>query len=85
VDDDEKRKAPGFVDRIVELKHKEPFEKFKITMTSGSSYLIEHPDLLAIGQSRLTYYLPRTDRAIEMRLNQISEIEQTGEFADPNV
>lgn len=80
MNDDDKPKEQSFIDRIVELKHKSPFEKFKVTMTSGSTYTIEHPDLLAIGESRMTYYIPKTDRAVEMRLNQISEVEQTGEF-----
>jgi hypothetical protein len=80
MNDDEKPKEQSFTERIAELKHKSPFEKFKVTMTSGSSYTIEHPDLLAIGESRMTYYLPKTDRSVEMRLNQISEVEQTGEF-----
>lgn len=79
-DEDEKPREQSFVERIIELKHKDPFEKFKITMTSGSSYLIEHPDLLAVGVARLTYYMPKSDRSVEMRLNQITEIEATGDY-----
>jgi hypothetical protein len=81
--DDEKPKEQSFIERIIELKHKSPFEKFKVIMTSGSACTIEHPDLLAVGDSRMTYYIPKTDRAVEMRLNQISEVEQTGEYLDP--
>ncbi len=81
---DEKPREQSFIDRIVELKHKAPFEKFKVTMASGSTYTIEHPDLLALGASRLMYCLPQSDRVIEMRWNQMSEIETTGEFvSDP--
>lgn len=82
MNDDDKPKEQSFIARIYELVRRSPFEKFKVTMTSGSSYLIESPVLLAVGESRMTYYIPHTDRSVEMRLNQISEVEQTGEFID---
>ena len=81
--DDEKPTETGFVERLYELLNKSPFEKFKVTLTSGSSYLIERPGNLSIGISRMTYYVPKSDRAIEMRLNQVSEVEQTGKFVEP--
>ncbi|HMO27682.1 MAG TPA: hypothetical protein PKB10_15585 [Tepidisphaeraceae bacterium] len=79
---DEKPKEHSFIERIVELKHKSPFEKFRVVMTSGSSYMIEDPDLVAVGASRLIYCVPQTDRVVEMRWNQISEIETTGQYLD---
>jgi hypothetical protein len=77
---DDKPREETMVERILELKHKSPFEIFRVIMTSGSSYLVENPDLLAVGVARMHYYLPKSDRSVEMRLNQISEIEQTGEY-----
>jgi hypothetical protein len=80
MNEDEKPREHSFSERILELKHREPFEKFTLVMTSGSAFTIEHPDLLAMGESRMTYYFPKTDRAVEMRVNQISEIKLTGEL-----
>jgi hypothetical protein len=82
--DDERPQEQSFIDRIVELKHESPFEKFKATMTSGSSYTIEHPDLVALGAARMMNCIAKSDRVIEMRWNQMSEIQTTGEFViDP--
>ena len=67
------------VDTIRDLKNREPFSAFKIVMTSGDHYLIEDPDALAIGSSQLHYYLPRTDKAIHLRLNQIAAVEERSE------
>ena len=83
MDDERKGNDSGFVKRLQELLNKSPFEVFKVTLTSGSSYVIERPGNLAIGVSRMTYYVPKSDRSIEMRLNQVSEVEQTGKFVEP--
>ena len=81
--DEDKPSETSLVERLYELLNKSPFEKFKVTLTSGSSYLIERPGNLAMGKSRMTYYVPKSDRAIEMRLNQVSEVEQTGKYVEP--
>ncbi len=82
MDGDDKPEEQSFIERIVELKHKSPFEKFRVVMTSGLSYMIEDPDLVAVGASRLIYCVPQTDRVAEMRWNQISEIETTGQYLE---
>ena len=63
------------LDTILDYKRQEPFQPFRIVMTSGDKYLIENPDSLAIGGSQLHYYLPRSDRAVHMRINQIAAVE----------
>jgi hypothetical protein len=67
------------LDTIRELKARIPFLPFRIVLSSGDRYLIENPDALAIGSSQLHYCLPRSDRAVHMRLNQISSIEELNE------
>jgi hypothetical protein len=64
------------LDTIRDLKKREPFQPFQIVMTSGDRYLIEIADALAIGTSQLHYYLPRSDRAVHMRLSQIATVEE---------
>jgi hypothetical protein len=64
------------LDTIRDLKKREPFHPFQIVMTSGDRYTIEIADALAIGTSQLHYYLPRSDRAVHMRLSQIATVEE---------
>jgi hypothetical protein len=63
------------LDTVRHLKRREPFEPFRIVMTSGDRYLIEDPDALAIASSQLHYY-PRGGMGIHMRLNQIAAVEE---------
>jgi len=66
------------LDTILHLKKKDPFNPFRIVMTSGDRYVIENPDALAIAQTQLHYY-PRTGLGIHMRLNQIVAVEEENE------
>ena len=67
------------LDTIRDLINREPFVPFRIVMTSGDRYLIEDPEALAIGGDQLHYFLPRTDKAVHMRMNQIATVEDPGE------
>ena len=64
---------------ILDLKRRDPFLPFLIVMTSGDRYPIENPDALAIGGTQLHYYLPRSDKAVHLRVNRIAAVEQFGE------
>jgi hypothetical protein len=66
----------GVLDTIRDLKNREPFVPFRITMTSGDGYLIESADLLALGKSQVIYCLPKSDRVAHLRLNQIATVEE---------
>jgi hypothetical protein len=67
------------LDTVRDLKRREPFVPFRIVMTSGDLFLIENPDALAIGSSQLHYYLPRSDKAVHLRLNQIAAVDERTE------
>jgi len=62
-------------DTIREMLNKEPFEPFRIVLTSGSGYDIRNPELVALGQTQLTLYYPRSDKFAMLRVNQIAAIE----------
>jgi hypothetical protein len=64
---------------ILTLKHRDPFSPFNIVMNSGDRYRVENPDLLAVGKSEMTYYLPRSDRVVFIRTNQVVAVEQLEE------
>ncbi len=63
------------LDTVRHLKRREPFEAFRIVMTSGNRYVIEDPDALAIASSQLHYY-PRSGVGIHLRLNQVAAVEE---------
>lgn len=67
------------IENIKTLKHREPFSPFQIVMTSGDRYLIENPDLLAMGQSELAYYFPKSDRMAFLRIIEIAAVEKLEE------
>ena len=69
----------GILDTIRDLKKQEPPVPFTIVMTSGERYVIESPDSLAVGSAQLHYYMPRSDRAVHLRINQIASIEEPSE------
>lgn len=62
-------------ERLEELLRKEPFVPFRIILTSGSSYDVTSPLMIAVGQSELSYYFPKSDRLAHLRLNQLAALE----------
>lgn len=63
------------LESLLELLHKTPFQPFKIVTGSGDKYEVEDPDLVAVGQSMINYFYPRSDRWAFIRLNQITALE----------
>jgi hypothetical protein len=65
---------------LKELLNREPFVPFRI-ITSGSLYEVTSPLQVAIGETQLSYYFPRSDRKAILRLNQIASFETLEESA----
>jgi hypothetical protein len=63
------------IEDMKELLRKEPFIAFKIVMTSGHSYDVTTPYQVAMGQTQLDYYYPRSDCKAFLRMNQIAAVE----------
>jgi hypothetical protein len=63
------------LDTILHLKHRDPFNPFRIVMASGDKYLIEDPDGLAVASSQLHYY-PRFGMGVHLRINQVVAVEE---------
>ncbi len=66
----------GFLEMIHELRDRDPFDPFRIVMSSGDKYLIEDPVNLVFGKTRLFYCFPHSDKVVYIRLNQITALEQ---------
>jgi hypothetical protein len=62
-------------DHLIELLHREPFEPFRIVGASGEAFEISNPDLVALGESLMHIFFPKSDRYATLRLNQISSTE----------
>jgi hypothetical protein len=62
---------------LKELLDREPFAAFRIILASGSSYEVTCPYQIAIGQTQLDYYYPRSDRKAILRMSQIASFEDS--------
>ncbi len=60
---------------LKELLARDPFTPFRIVLTSGSMYEVSSPLQVAVGQTQLNYYPPKSDRWAILRLNQIASFE----------
>lgn len=56
---------------------REPFSPFRIILTSGDRYEVMTPYQIAIGQTLLYYFFPRSDRTASLRLNQVAAYEDS--------
>lgn len=65
------------LETIRELLRREPFQAFRIVLTSGDRYEVSDPHLVAIGETQIFYCYPRSDRFSFIRLNQIAAVDLT--------
>lgn len=63
------------IESIRELLDRDPFQPFRIILTSGDRFDVINPHLLAIGESVLFYYFPRSDHFAFIRSNQIAAVD----------
>jgi hypothetical protein len=57
---------------IIEMLNRDPFVPFRLLLTIGEGFDVVNPDLVAVGQSQLTLYRPRSDRWEILRLSQVT-------------
>jgi hypothetical protein len=62
-------------DHLIELLNSEPFAPFRIVLSSGEGHEIRNPNLVAMGESLMHIFLPKSDRYVTLRLNQIASAE----------
>jgi hypothetical protein len=62
-------------EHLRELLHREPFEPFSIVLASGEKFDISNPDLVALGESLIHLFFPKSDRYATLRLNQITSTQ----------
>jgi len=63
------------LDKMTELIRSEPFVPFRLILTSGSTYDVYAPLMIAAGKTQMTYYFPKSDKIAHLRINQLAAIE----------
>jgi hypothetical protein len=63
---------------IREKLEREPFEPFRLRVTSGDSYVIRNPGLVVVMRSELFIAEPNSDRHVFLPLLHIAAIENLG-------
>jgi hypothetical protein len=66
------------LDDLKELLKKEPFSPFRIVLTSGSAHEVSSPYQVALGESIVNYFFPKSDRWAILRLNRFASFEIEG-------
>ena len=62
-------------EEILGLLQREPFVPFRIVTTSGREYDVMIPSLVALGQSLMHVFFPKSDRYATLRLTEIVSTE----------
>jgi hypothetical protein len=62
-------------EHLLELLKTDPFSPFKVVLTSGKEYEIGNPQLVAVGETEMTIYVPKSDRWAMLRMNQVASLE----------
>lgn len=65
----------NIVNAILELKDREPFQAFRIVLTSGDRYLIENGDNLVEMKNEFFYALPGGENFVFVRKAEIVAVE----------
>jgi hypothetical protein len=62
-------------EEIIELLNRDPFVPFTIVTTGGREYVVANPNLVALGQSLLHVFFPRSDRSATLRIAEVVSLE----------
>ena len=62
-------------EEITELLRRSPFVPFRIVLTGGQGFDVVNPNLVALGQTIMHIFVPKSDRYAAPRLNQIASTE----------
>lgn len=62
-------------DTIQEMLHREPFEPFRVATSTGESYVVRNPDLVALLRSEVFIAHPNSDRRTFVPLRNVSAVE----------
>ena len=61
-------------DELKQHLDQEPFQPFRMVLTSGRSHDVTNPDLVALGESSIHVLVPQSDQYAILGLNQVASI-----------
>lgn len=62
-------------DAIREWLNRQPFEPFELRLSNGDFYQVRHPEVVAIGRTRIVVVDPSTDQVVHIALVHINSIQ----------
>ena len=65
-------------ENIREKLDREPFEPFRVRVTSGDSYIIRNPQLVVVMKSELFIAEPKSDHHVFVPLLHVAAVESLG-------
>jgi hypothetical protein len=68
----------GVANNIRELLAREPFEPFRLSLSSGESHVVRDPDLAVVLKSEVFIAHPNSDRHTFIPLLHVAAIEKIG-------
>jgi len=71
------------MDQVRRAMHRQPFRPFLIKLVDGTSYLVRHPDFVALTHRRELIFVGDDDGLHELDLTLVGEIETPGGAAQP--
>jgi hypothetical protein len=54
---------------------RQPFEPFEVRLSNGETYQVRHPEVLAIGTTKIAIADPQTDRFVHIALIHVDSIQ----------
>jgi hypothetical protein len=66
---------------IRELLSHDPFQPFRLVLTSGDRYPVRNPSLVVVMQSQIFIAEPKSDQFHLLRISQIAAVESLGKHA----
>jgi len=60
---------------VREWLSRQPFEPFELQLSNGETYAVRHPEVVAVGRSRIALFNPDTDRFVHIALIHINRIQ----------
>jgi hypothetical protein len=57
------------------MKFRKPFARFRILTTGGDKYLVEDRFQFAVGQTKMIYVFPGSDRTVQLGADNIAGVE----------
>lgn len=70
--------SPMNAETIVDMLEREPFQPFRVCLSSGESYTVTNPHMVAVMKSKVFIALPGSERSTFVAYLHIAALETIG-------